>query len=420
MDLFSELRGAASPLANRMRPVDWDEFLGQSKILGPGKALRLWIENNKLPSLILWGPPGCGKTTLAHIISKRCQALFGAHFVSLSAVSSGVKDIKAAAQEAQARSAKTILFVDEIHRFNKGQQDALLPYVEDGTFVLIGATTENPSFELNSALLSRTKVIRLERLTTEDLAEILQRALASERVGHSLFLVSDEVVQSLAAMAEGDARRALGNLDNLLSLLKLERFEGRLSLADFRERMGSLGERDPLPHDRAGEEHYNVVSALTKCLRASDVNAALYYLARMIEAGEDAVFICRRLVIFAAEDVGNADPRALLQAVAALHACQLVGMPEGRIVLGQAVSYLALAPKSNSSYVAIDAALAEVRSSGALPVPFHLRNAAMRSAATPSNFPKGLKEKNFYEPKEIGSEKLLKQRMTELEQDLKS
>ena len=365
-----------------MRPQSLDDFTGQEKVLGPAKPLRRWIETDRVPSLVLWGPPGCGKTTLARIIAQRTQS----NFESLSAVLSGVKDIKEAVDRAkQARrlsQRKTILFVDEIHRFNKSQQDALLPHVEDGTVTLVGATTENPSFELNRALLSRVRVIRLELLSAEALEKIIRRALEDPERGLGGFLkLSDEAIAWLAATSEGDARRALTALETISLYVGTgaESDEAAsaapLTLEQAKGALESALERQPIPYDKSGEEHYNVISAFIKSMRGSDPDAALYYLARMIEGGEDPLFIARRMVIFASEDVSNADPRALQVAIAVMQAVDLIGMPEGRINLAQGVTYLACAPKSNASYVGIGEALAEVRESGALPVPMHLRNA---------------------------------------------
>ncbi len=428
---------ANGPLAHRMRPQSLDDFIGQERVLGPGKPLRYWIETDRVPSLVLWGPPGCGKTTLSRIIAERTQS----NFESLSAVLSGVKEIKEAAERAkQARRMsrrKTILFVDEIHRFNKSQQDALLPHVEDGTLILIGATTENPSFELNSALLSRVRVIRLERLDADALSKIIERALRDPQRGLGGFLkMTPEAIQWLAETSEGDARRALTALESVSLYVGAEQAAETLDVAQVQAALESALERQPLPYDKSGEEHYNVVSAFIKSIRDSDPHAGLYYLARMLEGGEDPLFIARRLVILASEDVGNADPRALMIAVAAKDAVEFIGMPEGRINLAQAVTYLALAPKSNASYLGIEAAFAEVRKSGALPVPMHLRNAVTglmkkegygsgykyahsdpRQRAMQSHLPKELLGTRFYEPKEVGAEKLLKERLDSLNPD---
>lgn len=430
-----ETKGPLSgPLAHRMRPRNLDDFAGQDRVLGPGKPLRQWIETDRVPSLILWGPPGCGKTTLSKIIAAHTQS----QFESLSAVLSGVKDIKEAVERArQSRrmsKRKTILFVDEIHRFNKSQQDALLPHVEDGTVTLIGATTENPSFELNSALLSRARVIRLERLEHEALAKVLKKALVDPERGMGGFLIlSDEAIGWLASTSEGDARRALTSLE---SIALFKNGDHPLTIEDCQAALESAMERQPIPYDKSGEEHYNVVSAFIKSIRDSDPHAGLYYLARMLEGGEDPLFIARRLVILASEDVGNADPRGIMVAMAAKEAVDFVGMPEARINLAQAVTYLALAPKSNASYEGINAAMAEVRNSGALPVPMHLRNAVTglmkkegygqnykyahslsEQRAGQTHLPNELIGRRFYDPKETGAEKGFKEKLDRLNSD---
>jgi putative ATPase len=418
-----------------MRPRSLDDFAGQERVLGPGKPLRQWIETDRVPSLVLWGPPGCGKTTLAQIVAQQTRS----DFESLSAVLSGVKDIKEAVERAKQTwrmsKRKTILFVDEIHRFNKAQQDALLPHVENGTVTLIGATTENPSFELNTALLSRTRVIRLERLDVEALKRVVDRALSDPERGLGGFLkLEPEAVEWLAAISEGDARRALTALESIS--LYAGGSERALDVVAVQAALESALERQPIPYDKSGEEHYNVVSAFIKSIRDSDPHAGLYYLARMIEGGEDPLFIARRLVILASEDVGNADPRGLQIAIAAKEAVEFVGMPEGRINLAQAVTYLAMAPKSNASYMGINEAVTEVRASGALPVPMHLRNAVtglmksegygknyryahdqQQQRAQQSHLPQELVGRHFYEPKEIGYERQLKEKLDQLNPD---
>ena len=425
-----------APLAHRMRPQTLDDFIGQERVLGPGKPLRQWVANDRVPSLVLWGPPGCGKTTLARIIAQSTLS----NFEGLSAVLSGVKDIKEAVERAkQSRrmsNRKTILFVDEIHRFNKSQQDALLPHVEDGTVTLVGATTENPSFELNSALLSRVRVIRLERLATAALEKIIEAALTNVERGLGGFLkLAPDAIHWIADTSEGDARPALTAVETV-SLYVGEQGEGPLNQTQAQVALESALERQPIPYDKSGEEHYNVVSAFIKSLRDSDPHAGLYYLARMLEGGEDPLFIARRLVILASEDVGNADPRGLQIALAAKDAVDFVGMPEARINLAQAVTYLAVAPKSNASYAGINAAIAEVRNSGALPVPMHLRNAVtglmknegygqgykyahsesgQRTKQT--HLPAQLVGTQFYLPKEVGLEKQIKERLDILNPD---
>ncbi len=359
---------ANAPLAERMRPRSMDEFAGQEHLLGEGKILRRMIESDSLSSLIFWGPPGCGKTTLAHVIAKETKS----HFIFFSAILSGVKEIREIFREAEdlsRRGIRTILFVDEIHRFNKSQQDAFLPYVEKGVVTIIGATTENPSFEVISPLLSRCRVLTLSQLEPVQLRTLLEHALAdAERgLGKLGLTATEEALAFLAEQSGGDARIALNTLEVAAGLAT----NHIITMATAQEAL----QKKALLYDKGGEEHYNVISAFIKSMRGSDPDAALYWLARMLEAGEDPLFILRRMIILASEDIGNADPRALQMAVAALQAFQMVGMPEGRIILGQAVTYLATAPKSNASYLGIDAALAEVRKSGALDVPLHIRNA---------------------------------------------
>ena len=432
---FAEEHSAAGmankPLAHRMRPRSLDEFVGQSRILAPGKPLRQWIEADRVPSLLFWGPPGCGKTTLAQIIAHQTQS----HFEALSAVHSGVREIKEAVLRAKSAGTmarqKTILFIDEIHRFNKSQQDALLPHVEDGTVTLIGATTENPSFEINSALLSRVRVIHLDKLSTADVTQALQRALQDPLRGFGgRCKFSAEAVEWLAKCADGDARRALTALDSVASFFDREGIFSEMNTEQVQAALESVLERQPIVYDKSGEEHYNIISAFIKSLRASDPQAGLYYLARMLEGGEDALFIVRRMVIFASEDIGNADPRALTVALAVKDAVEFVGLPEGRINLAQAVTYLAMAPKSNASYLGIEAAIAEVRESGTLPVPMHLRNAVTshmkaegygknyvyphnvpQARVEQSNLPVELVGKKYYEPKDSGLERQYKERL---------
>lgn len=373
MDLFdrraAEDAAKEAPLAEKMRPRTIAEYVGQEQLLGEGKLLRRLIESDQLTSLIFWGPPGSGKTTLARVIAGATSS----HFIFFSAILSGIKEIREIVKEAEEvrkfQGRRTILFVDEIHRFNKSQQDAFLPYVEKGVFTIIGATTENPSFEVIAPLLSRCKVLVLNTLSEEELQKIIRNALTDRErgLGNLDLTITDDALSYMAEQAGGDGRVALNTLETAARLAE----KGTIDMDMAREAV----QKKPLLYDKGGEEHYNVISAFIKSMRGSDPDAAVYWLARLIEAGEDPLFILRRMVILASEDIGNADPRALQVVVSALQAFQMVGMPEGRIILSQAVTYLATAPKSNASYLAIDEALSEVRKSGAQPVPMHIRNA---------------------------------------------
>jgi putative ATPase len=367
---------AGAPLADRMRPRALDEVVGQEHLLGPGRVLRASIERGELHSMILWGPPGTGKTTLAFLMARKT----GARFVAFSAVLSGVKEIRAVIAEAEAEQRRhgraTVLFVDEIHRFNRAQQDAFLPHVEAGTIVLVGATTENPSFEVNSALLSRCRVYVLHGLEAGDLVEILRRAVAdAERgLGRRRPLVDDAALGRIAALANGDARSALNILELAVTLAPAEGGRPRVTETAIRE----AAQRKSLLYDKAGEEHYNLISALHKSLRDSDPDAALYWMTRMLESGEDPLYVARRLVRFASEDVGNADPVALTLTLAAKDAYHFLGSPEGELALAQATLYLAMAPKSNAVYVAYNEAREDVAERPTEPVPLHIRNAPTR------------------------------------------
>ena len=364
------------PLAARMRPRNLDEFVGQKHLVGEGKVLRNLIERDSISSMIFWGPPGVGKTTLAQIIAAGTNA----QFITFSAVTSGIKEIKNVMQQADrmtALGARTIVFVDEIHRFNKAQQDAFLPFVEKGSIVLIGATTENPSFEVNGALLSRCKVFVLHQLSQEDISQLVRNALNDPRgFGDQEVRISDDIIMALAAFANGDARTALSTLE--MMILNADRetdADGREVIEVTEEDFEQCTSRKSLLYDKQGEEHYNLISALHKSMRNSDTDAAVYWLARMLESGEDPMYIARRVTRFAAEDIGLADPRALELSVAAFQACHLIGMPECSVHLTEAVIYNSLAPKSNAVDVAYMEAAADANKTIAEPVPLQIRNA---------------------------------------------
>jgi putative ATPase len=424
----AETKGSPAPLAERMRPRTFDEFVGQEELLAPGKPLREAIERDLLQSIILWGPPGTGKTTLARIIAETTKA----RFVSFSAVLAGIKEIRDVMAEAQrlrrASGRRTIVFIDEIHRFNKAQQDAFLPRVEAGDIVLIGATTENPSFEVNAALLSRSKVFVLHGLTTEEVGTIVNRALADHErgLGQLSVTVADEAVRAIAQYANGDARSALNLLE--LSVSAAPGLDGQRQVDA--DRVQQAVQRRALLYDKAGEEHYNIISALHKSMRNSDPDASVYWLARMLEAGEDPLYVARRLVRFASEDIGNADPQALVVAVAAKDAVHFIGMPEGNTALAQAAIYLATAPKSNAVYRAYSAAADDAQNDVAEPVPLHLRNAPTKlmkdlnyakgyryahdeadAIAEMSCLPPALEGRKYYQPPERGFEKEIKRRL---------
>jgi putative ATPase len=418
-----------APLAARMRPRSFSEFVGQEHIIGEGRVLRKSIEADQLPSIIFWGPPGSGKTTLAYIIASVTRS----HFSPLSAVAAGVGDLRRAVDEARERRGlyqqRTILFIDEIHRFNKAQQDAILPYVENGTVTLIGATTENPSFEVISPLLSRCRVFTLNALSEEQVRFIIQQALEDEErgLGKMKVKLANDALDLLLVMSTGDARVVLNALE-LAATTALPSKDGkrRVGLNDIEDAL----QHRALLYDKAGEEHFNIISALHKSLRDSDPDAALYWLGRMLEAGEDPLYIVRRLVRFASEDVGMADPQALVIATSAQQAVHFVGMPEGNLALAQAVVYLATAPKSNSLYKAYGTVQQDVERTRTDPVPLHLRNPVTRLMREtgygkgykyahnfPGHFvdqehlPKSLKGRKYYEPSDQGFEKEIKGRL---------
>ncbi len=441
-------RAAPAPLAERMRPLSFDELVGQQELLAPGQPLRAAIERDALQSIILWGPPGTGKTTVARLIATATRA----RFVAFSAVLSGIRDIKAVMAEAEATrrvsARRTILFVDEIHRFNKAQQDAFLPRVEAGDIALVGATTENPSFEVNAALLSRSKVFVLRPLTPAETVEILRRALDDRErgLGDAELAVDDDALDAIARHANGDARVAL-NLLELAATLAGRGAPGQETAAaaahatDAGAARGDAGRIDrallaraiqkrALLYDKAGEEHYNLISALHKSLRNSDPDAGVYWLARMVEAGEDPLYIARRLIRFASEDIGNADPSALSVAVGAKDAVHFIGMPEGNTALAQAVIYLATAPKSNAVYAAYSRAAADAHQQAAEPVPLHLRNAPTQlmqehgygkgyayahddpdAVAAMGCLPPALAERRYYRPTGRGFEQEIARRL---------
>jgi len=432
MELFEkqkEMSKKKTPLADRMRPQNLDEFLGQRHILGKDSVLRKAIEKGELQSLILWGPPGTGKTTLAYIIAKKT----GAHFMAFSAVTSGIKEIKQIMAEAKKQkefyNKITILFVDEVHRFNKAQQDAFLPYVEKGDIIFIGATTENPSFEVISALLSRSKVYTLNPLTEEEIKVILNRALKDKErgLGDLDVKLEDKVLDFIAQMANGDARVALSTLE--FAVLNTPPDRNNQKVITLKIASDSM-QKKALVYDKAGEEHYNIISALHKSLRGSDSDAALYWLGRMLAGGEDPLYIARRLIRFAVEDIGNADPQALQVTVSAKEAYHFLGSPEGELALAQAVVYLATAPKSNSIYKAFDQVQKDIQQTQALPVPLHIRNPVTKLMADlgygkdykyPHNhkdhfvvedyLPDNLKGRKYYHPTDFGFEKEIKKRI---------
>ena len=421
------------PLADRMRPETLEDYVGQLHILGPGKPLRRQIERDELASMILWGPPGSGKTTLAMIVARKTRS----DFVRFSAVLSGIREIKdvmAAAEKTRRFGRRTILFVDEIHRFNKAQQDAFLPYVERGDIVLIGATTENPSFEVNAALLSRTKVYMLSALSTDEVVTLLQRALQDEKrgLGGEKVAITNDLLRQIAVFANGDARSAYNTIEAATAASARDA-EGRATITE--KLIEDAIQRKVLLYDKAGEEHFNIISALHKSVRNSDADATLYWLGRMLEAGEDPLYVARRLIRMASEDVGMADPKALEVAVAAMQAVHFVGLPEGDLALAQAAVYLALAPKSNALYTGYGEVKSDAQKTVAEPVPLHLRNAvtglmanvgygkgyqyahnAEEKLTDMECLPEGLRGRRYYQPTEQGFEKRLKEKMQAIEE----
>ena len=426
-------RRGRSPLADRIRPETLEAFVGQLHILGPGKPLRKQIERDELHSMILWGPPGSGKTTLAVIIAHRTKS----DFVRFSAVLAGIKEIKevmAAAEKARQYGRRTVLFVDEIHRFNKAQQDAFLPYVERGDIVLIGATTENPSFEIISALLSRAKVYMLSALSTDEILSLLRRALEDEKrgLGAEHAVIAEELLRQIAVFSNGDARAAYNTLEVAVAAAPRDE-QGRAVVSETI--IEDAIQRKMLLYDKAGEEHYNLISALHKAVRNSDPDAALYWLGRMLEAGEDPLYIARRLIRMASEDIGLADPNALNVAVNAMQAAHFVGMPEGDLALAEAAVYLSLAPKSNALYVGYGEVKGDAQKTVAEPVPFHLRNPVTGLMANlgygkgyqyahhgPEKLtdmqclPDNLQDRHYYRPTEEGFEKRLREKMKAIEE----
>lgn len=428
-NLINKELNTSVPLAQRLKPTTLEDYVGQQHILAKDKLLYRAIQSDRLTSLILYGPPGTGKTSLAQVIAKTTKA----NFVELNAVTCGVKDLREVTEEAivslAIKNKKTILFIDEIHRFNKSQQDALLPHVEKGTVILIGATTENPFFEVNKALLSRSMVFKLEPLSNEDLIKVINKALLDKNLGfgNTEIKITDEAVEFICQHSNGDARRALNALElAVLTTYKNEKGLVHIDISVIEECI----QKKQINYDKTGDFHYDIISAFIKSMRGSDPDAAIHYLARMIYAGEDPEFIARRVIIAASEDVGNADPYALLVANAALNAVKTIGMPEARIILAQAVTYISTAPKSNSSYVAINKALEDIENGNIGEVPVHLRDKSYKGAETfkngkeykyPHNYenhyvyqqylPNELLNKEYYIPSQLGYERRISERM---------
>jgi len=428
-DLFDgEVNNMYKPLAEVMRPETLNDFVGQDDVVGEGSSLRQMIEQDTITSMIFWGPPGVGKTTLAKIIAQCTHSVFK----QLSAVTSGVKEIKEIIGEAnfnQSIGKKTILFVDEIHRFNKAQQDAFLPYVENGHIILIGATTENPSFEVNSALLSRSKVYVLHSLTIDNIIQILKRALEKENTKSTPIVIKEECLKMIADICNGDARNALNTLENILNITPIQNNKKEINKNIIKKVL----QNKMFLYDKDGQEHYNLISALHKSMRNSDPDAALYYLARMLEAGENPLYVARRLIRFASEDIGLANPNALIQANAAYEAAHYLGMPECNVNLAQAVVYLSVSPKSNSLYVAYEKVKNDAKNTASIGVPYHLRNAVTKldsSIGYGVNYqyahetrnkitgmtclPEELKEKQYYKPSTIGKEKAINEELKKI------
>ncbi|MFD2211567.1 replication-associated recombination protein A [Virgibacillus halophilus] len=427
--LFENENDKHRPLANRVRPQYLKDFVGQKHLLGKGKVLREMIENDQVTSIIFWGPPGVGKTTLARIIANHTKSTF----IPFSAVSTGIKDIRKVMKEAEENREsgdQYILFIDEIHRFNKAQQDAFLPYVEDGSIILIGATTENPSFEVNAALLSRSKVFVLYPLSNNDIVELLQKAIADPKgLGDQDIQLGPGVLEAIAAFSDGDGRIALNTLE--MAVLNGKKQDESISIS--KEDLTQIIQRKSLLYDKSGEEHYNIISALHKSMRNSDVNASIYWLSRMLESGEDPLYIARRLVRFASEDIGLADNRALEIAVAVFQSCQFLGMPECDVHLTQAVIYLAMAPKSNAAYAAYSRAKKDAHGSMNEPVPLQLRNAPTKlmkelnygkgyqyahdtneKLTDMQTLPDALEGHEYYFPTTQGSEVKIKERLNQI------
>lgn len=429
LSLFENERVQSVPLANRLRPDTLEEFAGQEHLLGKGKMLRQLIERDQISSMIFWGPPGVGKTTLASIIAKKTKA----NFINFSAVTSGIKEIKDVMKEADENryvGIRTVLFVDEIHRFNRAQQDAFLPFVEKGSIILIGATTENPSFEVNAALLSRCKVFVLKALSEDDIVKLLRHALESEKgFAYQKVKMSDRQIKAIAVFANGDARTALNTLE--MAVLNGEITPDGIEITD--ESMEQCVSRKSLLYDKSGEEHYNIISALHKSMRNSDPDAAIYWMNRMLSAGENPLYIARRLIRFASEDIGMADSHALQVAVAAYQACHFIGVPECDVNLTHAVTYLAMAPKSNALYRACEACKQDIRERMAEPVPLQLRNAPTglmeelhygegyeyahnleHKLSKMQCMPDSLKDRVYYEPTHEGEETRVADRLKEI------